>query len=131
MWPRLLSAAVFNHLFFISRHKLKALLAAGLDSFTDCMIIFVFQHPSSKNTAADSQPVPQISECFLQTVSKWSREPRKRSRTVRGVNPQVDGDGRDAFVGPRDPIRLRLDLLADLIEVCELFPLAVKKLGPF
>lgn len=94
------------------------------------MIIFFFLQPSCKDLAADSEPVPLISE-FLQTVAKSSRKTRKWSRTVRGVNPKVDGDGRDAFVGPCDPVCLRLNLLADLIEVCELFPLAVKKLSPF
>lgn len=52
-------------------------------------------------------------------------------RTVRGVNPQVDGDGGDAFVGPCDTVRLSLDLLADLIEVGELFPFAVEEFSPF
>lgn len=52
-------------------------------------------------------------------------------RTVRGVNPQVDGDGRYAFVGPRDTVRLSLDLLANLIEVCELLPFAMEEFSPF
>lgn len=52
-------------------------------------------------------------------------------RTMRGVNPQVDGDGRYSFVGSGDPIRLSLDLLAYLIEVCELLPFTVKEFSPF
>lgn len=52
-------------------------------------------------------------------------------RTMRGVDPQVDGDGRYAFVGPRGAVRLRFNLLANLIKVCELFPFAVEKLSPF
>lgn len=48
-----------------------------------------------------------------------------------GVNPEVDGDGRYAFVGAGDTIRLRLDLLANLIEVCEFLPFAVEEFGPF
>ena len=32
-----------------------------------------------------------------------------------GVDPQVDGDRGDAPVGPGDAVRLRLDLLADLV----------------
>lgn len=52
-------------------------------------------------------------------------------RTVRGVNPQVDGDRRYAFVGPGDAIRLRLDLLAHLIEVGKLLPFAVEEFSPF
>lgn len=51
--------------------------------------------------------------------------------TVGGVNPQVDGDGRDAFVGAGDAIRLPLDLLANLIEVCEFLPFAVEEFAPF
>lgn len=54
-----------------------------------------------------------------------------RLRTMRGVNPQVDGDGRDAFVGPRDAVRLCLDLLANLVEVCELLPFAMEEFSPF
>lgn len=50
---------------------------------------------------------------------------------MRGVNPQVDGDRRYAFVGPCDPIRLALNLLAHLVEVGELFPLAVEEFSPF
>lgn len=52
-------------------------------------------------------------------------------RTVRGVNPQVDGDGRYPFVGSGDTIGLSLDLLAYLVEVCELLPFAVKEFSPF
>ena len=48
-----------------------------------------------------------------------------------GVNPQVDGDGRYPFVGAGDTIRLRFDLLADLVEVCELLPFAVEEFAPF
>lgn len=56
---------------------------------------------------------------------------RKELRTVRGVNPQVDGDRRYAFVGPRDTICLCFDLLANLIEVCELLPFAMEEFSPF
>lgn len=48
-----------------------------------------------------------------------------------GENPEVDGDGRDAFVGAGGAVRLRLDLLAHLVEVCEFLPLAVEEFGPF
>lgn len=48
-----------------------------------------------------------------------------------GVNPQVDGDGRYAFVGAGDAIRLPFDLLANLIEVCEFLPFAVEEFAPF
>lgn len=48
-----------------------------------------------------------------------------------GVNPEVDGHGRYAFVGAGGAIRLRLDLLANLIEVCEFLPFAVEEFGPF
>lgn len=51
--------------------------------------------------------------------------------TVGGVNPQVDGDGRYAFVGAGGAIRLPLDLLANLIEVCEFLPFAVEEFTPF
>ena len=50
---------------------------------------------------------------------------------MRRVNPQVDGDGRYAFVGPRDAVRLGLDLRADLIEIGELLPFAVEEFAPF
>lgn len=52
-------------------------------------------------------------------------------RTVGGVNPQVDGDRRYAFVCPRDTVRLCLDLLTDLVEVCELLSFAVEEFSPF
>lgn len=52
-------------------------------------------------------------------------------RTVRGVDPQVDGDWRDALVGPGDPVCLRFDLLPHLVEICELFALAVEELCMF
>lgn len=48
-----------------------------------------------------------------------------------GVNPEVDGDRRYAFVGPGHAVRLCLDLLAHLIEVCEFLPFAVQEFGPF
>lgn len=51
--------------------------------------------------------------------------------TVRRVDPQVDGHWGDAFVGPRDPVGLRFDLLSDLIKVCKLFRLTMQKLGIF
>lgn len=51
--------------------------------------------------------------------------------TVWRVDPQVDGHWGDAFVGPRDPVGLRFDLLSDFIKVCKLFGLTVQKLGIF
>lgn len=51
--------------------------------------------------------------------------------TVWRVHPQVDGNWGDAFVGPRDPVGLRFDLLSNFIKVCKLFGLAVQKLGIF
>lgn len=51
--------------------------------------------------------------------------------TMWWVDPQVDGHRGDAFVGPRDPVGLRFDLLPDFIKVCKLFGLAVQKLGIF
>lgn len=51
--------------------------------------------------------------------------------TMRGVNPEVDGDRGDAFVGPCDAVCLSLDLLTDLVKVCELFPFAVEEFTPF
>lgn len=50
---------------------------------------------------------------------------------MRGVNTQVDGNRRYAFVGPCDSVRLPLDLLANLIKVREFFPFAVKEFSPF
>ncbi len=52
------------------------------------------------------------------------------SSTVRGVNPQVDGNGGDASISPGDAVGLSLDLLTDLIEIGELLPFAVQELGP-
>lgn len=51
--------------------------------------------------------------------------------TVGRVDPQVDGHWGDAFVGPRDPVSLRFDLLPDFIKVCKLFGLTVQKLSIF
>lgn len=50
---------------------------------------------------------------------------------MRGVDPQVDGDGRDALVGAGDPVSLRLDLQPNLVKVHKLAPFAVKKLCVF
>lgn len=52
-------------------------------------------------------------------------------RTVRGINTQVDGNRRYALVGPRDAVRLALDLLANLIKVCELLSFAMEEFSPF
>lgn len=60
-----------------------------------------------------------------------SERRREELGTVRGVNAQVDGDGRYAFVGPCDAVRLGLYLLPDLIEVGELLPFAMEELSPF
>lgn len=81
-------------------------------------------HSSSQST------VIQKCHCVLLLDSE-SKEAELWLRTVRGVNPQVDGDGRYAFVGPRDAVRLGLDLLANLIEVCELLPFAMEEFSPF
>lgn len=51
--------------------------------------------------------------------------------TVWRIHAQVDGHGRNAFILARDAIRLRLDLLTHLIEICELLPLTVKELSIF
>ncbi len=51
--------------------------------------------------------------------------------TVRRVDAQVDGNGRNAFILPRGTIRLRLDLLTHLVEIRELLPLTVQELGIF
>lgn len=51
--------------------------------------------------------------------------------TVWRVDPQVDGHWGDAFVGPRDPVGLRFNLLSDFIKVCKLFGLAVQKFSIF
>ena len=51
--------------------------------------------------------------------------------TVWGVDTQVDGDGRDALVGARDPVRLRLDLRTHLLKVHKLTALAVQELSVF
>lgn len=51
--------------------------------------------------------------------------------TVGGEHPEVDGDGRYAFVGAGGAVRLRLDLLAHLVEVREFLPFAVEEFGPF
>lgn len=48
---------------------------------------------------------------------------------MRGVDTQVDGNWGDALVGPSDAIGLSLNLLPDLIKVCELFALTVEKLS--
>lgn len=50
---------------------------------------------------------------------------------MRGVDTQVDGHGGDAFIGPRDAVCLGLDLLPDLIKICELFALTVEELCIF
>lgn len=47
-----------------------------------------------------------------------------------GKNPQVDGNGGNALIGPSNAVRLGLDLLTDLIEIRELLPFAVQELSP-
>lgn len=47
---------------------------------------------------------------------------------MRGIHPQVDGHRGDALVGPGDAVSLCLNLLPDLIEICELFALTVEEL---
>lgn len=47
--------------------------------------------------------------------------------TIRREDFEVDGNGRDAFVGACDSIRFRLDLLPHLIEVHKLPTLTVQK----
>lgn len=51
--------------------------------------------------------------------------------TMRGIDTQVDRNRRDALVGPSGSISLSLNLLPDLIKVCELFALTVEKLCVF
>ncbi len=73
-----------------------------------------------------------IQKCYcVLLLDSERKEAESRLRTVRGVNSQVDGDGRYSFVGPRDTVRLCLDLLANLIEVCELLPFAMEEFSPF
>lgn len=50
---------------------------------------------------------------------------------MRGVDAQVDGHRRNALISPRETIRLRLDLQANLVEVSEFLPLAMEELGIF
>lgn len=50
---------------------------------------------------------------------------------MRGIDAQVDGHGGDPLVSARNAVSLRLDLLPDFVEVCELLALAVKELGIF
>lgn len=50
--------------------------------------------------------------------------------TMRGVDTQVDGHRGDALVGC-NAISLCLDLLPDLIKICELFALTVKEFSIF
>lgn len=51
--------------------------------------------------------------------------------TIRRVDTQVDGHGRDALVGARHAVRLAFDLRTDLIEVHKLLALAVEELRIF
>lgn len=51
--------------------------------------------------------------------------------TMRGVDTQVDGHRGDALVGPGNAVSLCLDLLPDLVKVCELFALTVEELSIF
>lgn len=51
--------------------------------------------------------------------------------TVGRVDAQVDGHWGDAFVGARDPVGFRFDLLPDFIKVGKLFGLTVQKFSIF
>lgn len=51
--------------------------------------------------------------------------------TVRRVDAEVDGDGGDALVGARQPVRLCLNLQTDLVKVHELAAFAVQELCVF
>lgn len=53
------------------------------------------------------------------------------SITMWRVNPQVDWDGGDAFVGARYPVRLRLNFRPHFIKIHKLLPLAVQEFGIF
>lgn len=48
---------------------------------------------------------------------------------MRRVNTQVDGHRGDSLIGSGNTISLCLNLLPDLIEICELFTLTVEELG--
>lgn len=50
--------------------------------------------------------------------------------TVRGKNPQIDGNRRNALICPGDPVCLGFNLLTDFIKICELLSFAVQKLCP-
>ena len=54
----------------------------------------------------------------------------REAQNVCGVELEADGLGADAFVAPRHSIRLRLDLLPDLVPVCEHLVLGVQELRP-
>lgn len=56
---------------------------------------------------------------------------RLASITVWGVNPQVNWDGRDAFVGARYPVSLRFNFLPHFLEIHKLLPFAVQEFGIF
>ncbi len=56
---------------------------------------------------------------------------RNESITVWGVNPQVNWDGRDAFVGACYPVGLCLNFRPHFIEIHKLLPFAVKEFGIF
>ncbi len=48
-----------------------------------------------------------------------------------GVNPQVNWDGRDAFVGACYPVGLCLDFCPHFIKIHKLLPFAVQKFSIF
>lgn len=77
---------------------------------------------------SDAQEVEQ--SYWIEKLYQLPWSPSKLP-TVWWVDPKVDGHWGDAFVGPRDPVSLRFDLLPDFIEVCKLFGLAVQKLRIF
>lgn len=53
------------------------------------------------------------------------------SFTVWGVDPQVNWDWGDAFVGARYPVGLRLNFRSHLIKIHKLLPFAVQEFGIF
>jgi len=56
---------------------------------------------------------------------------RRESITVWGVDPQVNRDGRDAFVGARYPFGLCLNLRPHFIKIHKLLPFAVQEFSIF
>lgn len=48
--------------------------------------------------------------------------------TIRGVDTEVDGDGRDALVRPSDPVGFCFNLQTDLLKVHKFTALTVQEL---